>query len=110
ALSLSARRATSATAAPLAASTCAKRSPSPPEAPVTTATRPLRSNSSAAFMRSSSAPIKRMGQRGRKPRHEPKHDQGEKLDRNERNNAEIDVLGGDLRRGNTAEEEQGRAE
>src|SRR5260221_6736678 len=50
AFNLSARRATSATAAPLAASTSAKRRPKPPDAPVTSATRPLRSNSSAAFM------------------------------------------------------------
>ena len=48
----SARRATSATAAPFAASTCAKRSPSPLEAPVTSATRPVKSKSDAAFIAS----------------------------------------------------------
>ena len=43
-VALVARRATSATAAPLAASTSAKRRPRPPDAPVTNATRPFRSN------------------------------------------------------------------
>ena len=48
AASLSLRRATSATAAPASASTSAKRTPSPLEVPVTSATFPLRLNSSAA--------------------------------------------------------------
>ncbi len=39
----SSRRAASTTAAPCAASTCAKRAPRPEEAPVTSATRPVRS-------------------------------------------------------------------
>ncbi len=50
--SRSLRRATSATAAPLAASTSANRAPSPLDAPVTIATRPLRLKMSAAFMES----------------------------------------------------------
>src|SRR5262245_4863594 len=50
ALSRSTRRATSATAAPLSESARANCVPSPLEAPVTSATRPLRLNMSAAFM------------------------------------------------------------
>src|SRR5688572_1824199 len=110
AFSLSARRATSATDAPFAARTSAKRRPSPPDAPVTSATRPFRSNSSAAFMRSSSPPIKRMRQRGRKPRHIPKHDQSKELNDHERDDANVDVAGGDLRRRHAAQEEQRRPE
>src|SRR5215469_364045 len=45
------RRATSATGAPSRASTSAKRTPSPLDAPVTSATRPLRLKSSAAVIR-----------------------------------------------------------
>src|SRR5207248_2045374 len=46
------RRAAKATAAPCAASTSANRTPRPLEAPVTSATRPVRSNSSAVPMSS----------------------------------------------------------
>ena len=49
-LSRSVRRATSATAAPLSASARANCAPSPLEAPVTSATRALRSKRFAAFM------------------------------------------------------------
>src|SRR5204863_538609 len=98
------------TAAPFVASTSAKRNPKPPDAPVTSATRPFRSNSSAAFMRPSWSPIKRMGQRGRKPRHIPKHHKREELNCHERDDAEIDVLGGDLRRRDAAQEKQRRPE
>src|SRR5438876_1199225 len=59
AASRSARRATSATAATFAASTSAKRTPSPLEAPVTSATWPVRSNNSAAFMGCPSTGMKR---------------------------------------------------
>src|SRR5438477_5677377 len=45
------RRATSTTADPFSARTSAKRTPSPLDAPVTSATRPVRSNSFAAAMR-----------------------------------------------------------
>src|SRR4029453_8249117 len=48
--SRSVRRATRAPAARAPANTSAKRTPSPLDAPVTSATRPLRSNSSAALM------------------------------------------------------------
>src|SRR6266852_3962885 len=51
AASRSVRRATSATGAPSRASTSAKRTPSPLDAPVTSATRPLRLKSSAAVIR-----------------------------------------------------------
>ena len=43
----SARRAVATTFAPAAASTWAKRHPSPDEAPVTTAVRPVRSNAAS---------------------------------------------------------------
>ena len=49
-LVLVARRATSTTLAPFAASASAKCAPRPLDAPVTSATRPDRSNSSAAFI------------------------------------------------------------
>src|SRR6516164_10014105 len=51
AASRSVRRATSATGAPSRASTSAKRTPSPLDAPVTSATRPLRLKRSAAVIR-----------------------------------------------------------
>ena len=51
--SRSVRRAVMATVAPAAASTRAIRFPSPDDAPVTSATRPVRSNSSAGVLTSS---------------------------------------------------------
>ena len=48
--SRSGRRATSATAAPASASTSAKRTPRPLDAPVTSATSPVRSNKFSALM------------------------------------------------------------
>src|SRR5438105_5938170 len=51
ALRRSRRRATNATAAPFSANTSAKRTPSPLEAPVTSATRPVRSKSRAVVIR-----------------------------------------------------------
>src|SRR5262249_62118571 len=108
----SVRRATSATAAPSPASTSAKRSPSPLDAPVTSATRPLRSNSCAAALIACafSPTIKPVRQPSRKPRREPEHDQGSELDQHERNDPDVDVPGGDLRRRDAAQEEQRRPE
>ena len=118
AASRSARRATSATAAPLSASARANCWPSPLEAPVTSATRPCRSEHSAAFIVASCTacvvplygPIKRMRQRGRKPRHEPQHDQRAELDQHERDDADIDMPRGDLGRRHAAQIEQRRPE
>src|ERR1041385_5535698 len=110
----SARRATRATAAPFSASTVAKRAPSPLDAPVTRATRPVRSNSSAAFMRSprryALSPIKRGRQGARKPRPGPQHDQHAELDQHERDDADVDMHGGDLRRRDAAQVKERRAE
>src|SRR5262245_28838699 len=112
----STRRATNATAAPFAASTSAKRAPRPLEAPVTSAARPSSLNRSAAFMGSSRpsdiflSAIKRPRQKGRKPRHEPQNEQGHELNQYERNDPDIDMRGGDLRRRNAAQIEQGRAQ
>src|SRR5262245_43845055 len=67
AASRSVRRATSATGAPSRASTSAKRTPSPLDAPVTSATRPVRLKSSAAVIRACLAWV-RCGRSATRPR------------------------------------------
>ena len=111
ALSRSARRATSATAAPFAASTSAKRRPKPARRAGHQRDAALEVEQFGGFhAHPALPPIKRMRQRGRKPRHEPQHHQREELDQHERDDADIDVPRGDLRRRDAAQEEQRRPE
>src|ERR1700751_3760543 len=135
AVSRSARRATRTTQAPFAARVWAKRAPSPLDAPVTSATLPLRLNSSAAVIASpfvgwversetpsdlqnhrfrfavrKSRRIKPMRQRRGKPRRKPQREQHSQLNKHKRDDAEINVARRHFRRRDAAQVEQCQTE